>query len=67
MKDFIDKHLDKKNMTYYNLSKTTGIHKNILYDFKRGSRKLSFEKLCLISNILEFSMDDLKEYLDNCD
>lgn len=64
MREFIDSYLRSKQMTYYTLSKITGIHKNVLYDFKRGVRNLSFEKLCLISEVLDFSLDELKKHLD---
>ncbi len=56
----IKKILDEKGLTFYNLSKMTGIRESVFSNLKNRGGALSFENAVKVADALKISLVDLK-------
>lgn len=58
----VEKFLNEKNMSQYQLSKKMNVSSGVITDLKKGRiKKPSFELACKLADALEVSLDDLRE------
>lgn len=55
----IQKILDKRSISIYQLARLTAINENTLYSYSRGISEPSFRNMCKVAKVLRISLDKL--------
>ena len=60
LRNALQKHIDDTNGSWYNVSKETGLSHQLLYNFRKDGKGITFDNAIKLMNYLNITLEELK-------